>query len=42
MEHEWEVTDTQGYSMECVNCGEHIYLEDTERWNEIIDGECEG
>lgn len=42
MKHDWEVTDNQGHSMECNNCGEPIYFFDNERWNELQEGECRG
>ena len=38
--HEWEPTDNQGYSMECLNCGLHIGIQDTEEWNKHLNAEC--
>lgn len=38
--HEWESTDSQGYSMECVKCGEYIGLQDNENWNKHLNADC--
>jgi hypothetical protein len=24
-QHKWEPTDTEGHTLECVECGEHVY-----------------
>lgn len=39
--HEWEPTDSQGYSMQCSRCGESIYIEHPS-WDEKIDAPCRG
>ncbi len=41
MKHDWEPVDNQGYTMECVRCGAHIYFESPE-WNEEVDADCPG
>lgn len=40
LQHEWEPTDNQGASMECVVCGKAITLEDQNDWNRNVDGIC--
>lgn len=46
--HEWEPTDSQGYCMECINCGMYISIymeldEDGEsQWSKEIDADCPG
>ena len=39
-EHQWEVTDNQGHSMECTACEETWYLFNEE--NIDPDGPCQG
>ena len=38
--HEWEPVDSQGYSMECLNCDTHIGIQDAEAWNKELNATC--
>lgn len=40
--HDWEPTDNQGHSMECVRCGIYIGISEPEIWNEHLNAECTG
>lgn len=42
MEHYWDSTDSQGYEMQCQNCGIVIGINSAEEWDENVDGECKG
>lgn len=39
MKHDWEPVDNQGYTLECMRCGAHIYIESPE-WTEEFDADC--
>jgi len=38
--HEWEPTDSQGQSMECVKCGRAVSIYEPEDWDKAHDEEC--
>jgi hypothetical protein len=38
--HKFEPTDSIGYSMVCVQCGRHIYFEETNDWDKAQEEEC--
>jgi hypothetical protein len=40
--HDWQPTDTEGHSMECSKCGEHIYTDHPHIWDEMQKTLCSG
>ncbi|MDF2879632.1 MAG: hypothetical protein K0R54_189 [Clostridiaceae bacterium] len=38
--HEFEPTDSQGYSMECEKCGKPISIYEVEDWDKSLKEEC--
>lgn len=38
--HDWEPTDSQGYSMECSKCGLAISIHQAESWNANLEADC--
>lgn len=40
--HDFEPTDSQGYSMECTKCGRTISISEDEDWNKGLEEKCKG